>query len=199
MRPPDTQYAVAPDGIRIAYQVTGSGETDLVLMQGAAAHLELQWEDPKFIRLFERLSAFSRLIRFDRRGMGMSEILRELPSFDAQVEDFGVVMDAVGSERAALMGTIDAGALAVAFTAAHPERTRALVLFEVPPRFTRSETDDFGVDPEVVSRMAQAIQAMDIEGMASIVAPARMSEPGFLSWFRAPPAPPRAVSRSAPS
>jgi class 3 adenylate cyclase len=184
MRPPETRYAIAPDGVRLAYQVTGSGDIDLILMQGAVAHLELQWEDPKFIRFFERLSAFSRLIRFDRRGMGMSEVLQQLPTFEQQVEDFGVVMDAVGSQRAAVMGTIDAGALALAFTAGHPERARALILFEVPPRFTRSEADDFGVDPEMMSRFAQATQSMDIEGMASIVAPARMSEPGFLSWFR---------------
>jgi class 3 adenylate cyclase len=182
--PPQTEYAVAPDGVRIAYQVTGEGDLDLVLMQGAVTHLELQWEDPKFIRLIERLSAFSRLIRFDRRGMGMSEALQQLPTFEEQLGDFGVVMDAVGSERAALMGTIDAGILALAFAEAHPERTRALIAFEVPPRFARSEADNFGVDPEMTSRMAQAIQAMDIEAMASIVAPARMDEPGFLSWFR---------------
>jgi class 3 adenylate cyclase len=184
MRPPETQYAVAPDGVRLAYQVTGGGDIDLVLMQGAVTHLELQWEDPKFIRFFERLSAFSRLIRFDRRGMGMSEALQQLPTFEQQLGDFGVVMDAVGSERAALMGTIDAGILALAFAEAHPERTRSLIAFEVTPRFARSDADDFGVDPEAMSRMAQAIQAMDIEAMASIVAPARMDEPGYLSWFR---------------
>src|SRR5688500_133560 len=61
-----TRYATAPDGIRIAYQVTGGGDVDLVLMQGAAAHLELAWEDPRMRRLFERLGSFSRLIRFDR-------------------------------------------------------------------------------------------------------------------------------------
>ncbi len=182
--PPQTEYAVAPDGVKIAYQVTGGGEVDLVLMQGAVTHLELQWEDPKFIRLFERLSAFSRLIRFDRRGMGMSEALQQLPTLEEQLGDFAVVMDAVGSERAAVMGNIDAGILALAFAEAHPERTRALIAFEVPARFARSEADDFGVDPEMMSRMAQAIQAMDIEAMASIVAPARMDEPGYLSWFR---------------
>ncbi|MDQ4004705.1 MAG: hypothetical protein M3135_00175, partial [Actinomycetota bacterium] len=67
---PETRYAVASDGVQIAYQVTGGGDVDLVFMQGAVAHLELAWEDPRLSRLFERLSAFSRLIRFDRRGMG---------------------------------------------------------------------------------------------------------------------------------
>ncbi|MGH2764719.1 MAG: alpha/beta fold hydrolase, partial [Actinomycetota bacterium] len=66
--PPETRYALAPDGLKLAYQVTGGGDVDLVFMQGAVAHLELAWEDPRLSRLFERLSAFSRLIRFDRRG-----------------------------------------------------------------------------------------------------------------------------------
>ncbi|MDP8957489.1 MAG: adenylate/guanylate cyclase domain-containing protein [Actinomycetota bacterium] len=181
---PDTQYARAPDGVQIAYQVTGGGDLDLVLMQGAVAHLELQWEDPKLSRLFERLSTFSRLIRFDRRGMGMSAVLTQFPTFDEQVEDFGVVMEAVGSERAALMGTIDAGTLALAFAAAYPDRTQAVVAFETAPRFTRSETDDFGVDPDVMSRFAEAAQTMDLDTMISIVVPGRTNEPGFRSWFR---------------
>ena len=92
--PPETRYAVAPDGVHLAYQVTGGGDLDLVLLQGAVAHLEIAWEDAKFSRLFERLSAFSRLIRFDRRGMGMSDALDRLPSMEEQIEDFGTVMDA---------------------------------------------------------------------------------------------------------
>jgi hypothetical protein len=92
MIPPETQYAHAPDGTPIAYQVTGGGDVDLVFMQGAVAHLDLQWEDPRLTRLFERLSAFSRLIRFDRRGMGMSGVLERLPTFEEQVEDFGTVI-----------------------------------------------------------------------------------------------------------
>jgi class 3 adenylate cyclase len=181
---PETQYAKAPDGTPIAYQVTGGGDVDLVFMQGAVAHLDLQWEDPRLTRLFERLSAFSRLIRFDRRGMGMSGVLERLPTFEEQVEDFGTVMDAVGSERAALFGTIDAGTFALAFAAAHPERTRAVVAFEVAPRWTPSDTDDYGVDAEVLSRFAEATQAMDLDGQLSIVAPSRMADPAFRSWFR---------------
>jgi class 3 adenylate cyclase len=181
---PETQYVRAPDGVPIAYQVTGDGDIDLVLMQGAVAHLELQWEDPKLSRLFERLSAFSRLIRFDRRGMGMSGVLDRLPTLEDQVEDFGVVMDAVGSRRAAIMGTIDAGTVALAFAAAHPDRTQAVVAFETAPRFTRSDHDDFGVDPDLMSRFATAAQTMDFETMISIVVPARRNEPGFRSWFQ---------------
>jgi class 3 adenylate cyclase len=184
MLSPETRYATADDGVHIAYQVSGSGAIDLVFMQGAVAHLEIAWEDIRLTRLFERLSGFSRLIRFDRRGMGMSDPVDGLPTFDEQIRDFQVVMDAAGSERAALMGTIDGGMLALAFAAAHPERTRAVVAFETPPRLTPSENDDFGVDPEMLARMAQAAQDIDLKAHLEIVAPARMHEPGFQSWFR---------------
>jgi class 3 adenylate cyclase len=184
MLPPETRYALAPDGVQIAYQVTGGGEVDLVFMQGAVAHLELAWEDARLSRLFERLSAFSRLIRFDRRGMGMSGVLTQPPTLEQQVEDFAVVMDAVGSEGAALFGTIDAGTMALAFAAEYPERTRAVVAFETAPRWTRTGEDDYGVEPEVLSRFAEATQTMDLDAQLSIVAPSRMEEPGFRSWFR---------------
>jgi class 3 adenylate cyclase len=181
---PETRYTSAADGVKIAYQVTGEGELDLVMMQGAVAHLELAWEDARLSRLFDRLGAFARLIRFDRRGMGMSDPLDQLPTFDQQVEDFGAVMAAVGSERAALMGTIDAGMLALAFAAEHSDRTVAVIAFETPARFMRSDDDDLGVDVEVLERMGEAIRAFDMDAWLSIVAPARKDEPGFQAWFR---------------
>jgi class 3 adenylate cyclase len=181
---PETRYASGPDGLKIAYQITGGGDIDLVFMQGAVAHLELAWEDPRLRRLFERLSAVSRLIRFDRRGMGMSGVTDRPSTLEEQIEDFATVMDAAGSERAALFGTIDAGTIALAFAAAHPERTRAVVAFETAPRWTPSEEDDYGVDPAVLSRFAEATQAMDLDGQLSIVAPSRKDDPGFRSWFR---------------
>jgi class 3 adenylate cyclase len=182
--PPATEYARAPDGLQIAYQVTGGGDLDLVFMQGAVAHLELAWEDPRLSRLFDRLSAFSRLIRFDRRGMGMSGVTDRSATLDEQVGDFGAVMDTVGSEQAVLFGTIDAGTIALAFAAAHPERTRAVIAFETSPRWTQSETDDFGVDVDALSSFSQATQAMDVDAQLAIVAPSRKDDPAFRSWFR---------------
>ena len=182
--PPETQYATASDRLKIAYQVTGSGDIDLVFMQGAVAHLDLAWEDPRLSRLFERLSSFSRLIRFDRRGMGMSGVTDRPATLEEQVEDFAAVMDATGSERAALFGTIDAGTIALAFAAAHPERTRAVIAFETAPRWTPSEEDDYGADPAALARFAEATQALDLDGQLSIVAPSRKDDPAFRSWFR---------------
>jgi class 3 adenylate cyclase len=182
--PPPTEYAPAPDGVQIAYQVTGGGDLDLVFMQGAVAHLELAWEDPRLSRLFERLSAISRLIRFDRRGMGMSGVTDRPATLEEQVRDFAAVMDAVGSEQAALFGTIDAGTIALSFAATYAERTRAVIAFETAPRWTQAETDDFGIDADALSSFAQATQAMDIDAQLAIVAPSRQEDPAFRSWFR---------------
>ena len=181
---PETQYATGSDGVHIAYQVSGDGDLDLVLMHGAVAHLEIGWEDPKLRRLYERLGTFTRLIRFDRRGMGMSDGLTELPTFEQQVGDWATVMDAAGSQHAALMGAVDAGTLALAFAATHPERASSVVAFETAPRYTATGGDDYGVEPGVLQRLMAANRAIDTETALSIVAPDRLAEPGFPTWFR---------------
>ena len=181
---PETQYAITPDEVHLAYQVSGSGDVDIVLMHGTVAHLEIAWEDPMLRRLYDRLGSFGRLIRFDRRGMGMSDTLDELPAFEQQVEDFGVVMQAAGTTRAALMGTGDAGMLALSFAAAHPDHVSRIVAYEVTPRLTPSPIDEFGVDMAELGRMAAASAALDLDAHLSIVAPARKDEPGFKAWFR---------------
>jgi class 3 adenylate cyclase len=180
----ETQYTLAPDGVHIAYQVTGAGDVDLVMMHGTVSHLEIAWEDPKLRRLYDRLGEFSRLIRFDRRGMGMSDPLEQIPTFDEQLGDFGTVMDAAGCDRAALMGTTDAGVLALSYAAAHADRVSAVVAFETSPRMLPSADDDFGVEMDVLQRMAAASDVIDMDTHLSIVAPARKDEPGFPSWFR---------------
>ena len=184
MTMPETAYAIAPDGVHIAFQILGDGDVDLVMMHGTVSHLEIAWEDPKLRRLYERLATFTRLIRFDRRGMGMSDGLSALPTFEEQLDDFRVVMDATESSTATLFGTTDAGILALAFAADHPERVASVVAFEVSPRLLPAADDDFGVEFDVLQRMAAAARDIDMDAHLSIVAPARMHEPGFSSWFR---------------
>jgi class 3 adenylate cyclase len=93
-------------------------------------------------------------------------------------------MDAAGSQQAVLFGTIDAGTIALAFAAAYPERTRAVIAFETAPRWVQADTDEFGVDADALSRFAEATQAMDIDRQLAIVAPSRKDDPAFRSWFR---------------
>jgi class 3 adenylate cyclase len=184
MATPETQYVQSPDGVHLAYQVSGAGDAVVVLMLGTVAHLELAWEDPQLRHLFERIATFARLVRFDRRGMGMSDALDTIPTLAAQVEDFGTVLDAVGAPQAILMGTGDAGLIALAFAADHPDRVASVIAFEVTPRQMPAPTDAFGVDVPTLQRMAAASIEIDLDTHLSIVAPARMDEPGFRTWFR---------------
>lgn len=114
--------------VNIAYRVVGDGPVDLVYVQGACTHLDVYWELPAFRRYCERLGQFSRLILFDKRGMGMSDRVPGAMPLDVRMDDIRAVMDAVGSESAAIMGESEGGPLAILFAAAHPERTRMLIL-----------------------------------------------------------------------
>jgi class 3 adenylate cyclase len=124
-----TEVAFAQSGeVNIAYRVVGDGPVDLVYVQGAFTHLDVYWELPAFRRYCERLAEFSRLVLFDKRGMGMSDRVPGGTPLDVRMDDIRAVMDAVGSESAAVMGESEGGPLAMLFAAAHPERTRALIL-----------------------------------------------------------------------
>lgn len=130
MGQPATKYARSGD-VRIAYQVVGNGPLDLVFVPGFISNLDVQWESPQFVRLIKRLSSFSRLIMFDKRGTGLSDRvdLDRLPSPDIRMNDLCAVMDAAGSTRAVLLGASEGGPMAMLFAAAYPKRTRALVLY----------------------------------------------------------------------
>jgi pimeloyl-ACP methyl ester carboxylesterase len=124
------RYAKAGD-FTIAYLVVGDGPIDLVLSPGWATHLDLGWEIPPLARFLNELASFSRLILFDKRGTGLSDRFspEALPSLEERMSDVQAVMDAAGSERAALFGTLGGGAMSGLFAASYPERTRALILY----------------------------------------------------------------------
>ena len=124
---PETRYAKSGD-VHIAYQVTGAGP-DLVLVPGWVSHVEYAWESSSFSRFLDRLASFSRLILLDRRGTGLSDRVAELPTLEERMDDVRAVMDAVGSERAALFGISEGGPMCMLFAATYPERTSALVLY----------------------------------------------------------------------
>ena len=114
--------------MHVAYRVVGDGPVDLVYAQGAFTHLDAYWEGPAFRRYCERLGEFTRLIVFDKRGMGMSDRVPGATTLEERMDDIRAIMDAVGSERAAIMGESEGGPLAMLFAAAHPERTVGLIL-----------------------------------------------------------------------
>jgi pimeloyl-ACP methyl ester carboxylesterase len=123
-----TRYARTTDGDSIAYQVVGSGSLDVVYIPGFVSHLDIFWQDPTIAAFYNRLASFSRLILFDKRGTGLSDPLVNAQPLEERFKDVGVVMDAVGSRQAALVGLSEGCALATVFAATYPERVRALVL-----------------------------------------------------------------------
>jgi pimeloyl-ACP methyl ester carboxylesterase len=135
MSGPPPRYAKSGD-VSIAYQVVGDGPIDLVLVLGFATHLDLQWEMPPFAHFFERLGSFARLIVFDKRGTGLSDPVSDAPTLEQRSDDVRAVMDAAGSERAALFGISEGGPMSIVFAATHPERVTALVLHGAMGRTT---------------------------------------------------------------
>jgi pimeloyl-ACP methyl ester carboxylesterase len=137
MTSPPTRYAKSGDA-SIAYQVVGDGPIDVVLVLGFATHLELQWESPAFAQFFDRIGSFSRLVIFDKRGTGLSDPVAEAPTLEQRIDDVRAVMDAAGSERAALFGISEGGPMSILFAATHPERATALVLHGAMGRTTEA-------------------------------------------------------------
>jgi pimeloyl-ACP methyl ester carboxylesterase len=127
---PTTRYARS-GSVSIAYQVVGDGPRDLVFVSGWVSHLESGWDEPLLARFRRRLASFSRLILFDKRGTGMSDRVPDanLPTLEQRMDDVRAVMDAAGSERAALFGHSEGASMAILFAATYPERTTALVTF----------------------------------------------------------------------
>ena len=125
---PPIRYAKAGD-VDIAYRVLGSGPIDLVWVPGLISNLDIEWEDHVKAPLYRRLAGFSRLITFDKRGMGLSDRSVGAPTLEERMDDVRAVMDAVGSQRAALIGHSEGGLMSTLFAATYPERTAALILF----------------------------------------------------------------------
>ena len=124
----------------VAYQVVGEGEMDIVVVGGFLTHLGVLWEEPGYRRWVDRLASFARVILFDKRGMGLSDRV-QVGTLEERMDDVRAVMDAVGSERAALIGTSEGGPLSMLFAASYPERTRALLL--VGGEVKEAITDDW--------------------------------------------------------
>jgi pimeloyl-ACP methyl ester carboxylesterase len=129
---PETQYAKSGD-VNVAYQVVGDGPFDLVLVPGWVSNVDLMWQEPTHERFLRRLASFARLILFDKRGTGLSDRVPNdrLPTLEERMDDVRAVMDAAGSDEAALFGYSEGGNLSTLFAATYPERTRALATFGI--------------------------------------------------------------------
>jgi class 3 adenylate cyclase/pimeloyl-ACP methyl ester carboxylesterase len=190
---PDTRYAVTDDGVHIAYQVVGDGPVDIVFVHSFVTHIELFWELPSFERLVRSLSSFSRVILFDKRGVGLSDRLSTaLPTLEARMDDLRAVLDAVGSERALMFGTADGGALATLFAATYPERTLGLLLWSGAVRLAWAHDYPWGMREEQLEERLRARAQLwgnarrgeESTAMTFLVDGERLSrDPRFVGWL----------------
>lgn len=180
MRPIETRYARSGD-VRIAYQVVGQGSLDLVFVPGFISNLDLHWEDEGYSRFLKRLSAFSRLILFDKRGTGLSDRVdsHHPPSLETRMDDVRAVMDAAGSGRAALLGASEGAPMAMLFAATYPERTRALVLYGGYAHFHK-----WVMPPERLEAFIETAETSWGTGATLPgFAPGRMDDTHFVQWW----------------
>jgi len=178
---PAVQYARSGD-VDIAYQVVGDGPRVLVFVQGWVSNIEYFWHEPSGARFLRRLSSFSRLIMFDKRGTGLSDrvAIDELPTLEQRMDDVRAVMDHAGVERAALLGVSEGGPMCILFAATYPQRTEALVVIGAYARRLSAPDYPCGATPEEYEVFLRSIQ----EGWGGPVglevrAPSMLDDDGF--------------------
>jgi pimeloyl-ACP methyl ester carboxylesterase/DNA-binding CsgD family transcriptional regulator len=177
---PAIHYARSGE-ISIAYQVVGNGPIDLVFVPGFISNLEVHWEDSGYLHLIRRLSAFTRLIIFDKRGTGLSDRVdaTALPSLETRMDDVRAVMDAAGSGRAALLGASEGAPMAALFAATYPSRTRTLILYGAYAHFLTSV-----MNKEALGEFLASIESSWGTGASlSKFAPGRLDDTDFQAWW----------------
>jgi class 3 adenylate cyclase len=186
--PPETRYAKSGD-VSIAYQVVGEGEHDIVYVPGYISNVELAWEWESWARLFEGLAGLGRLILFDKRGTGLSDRATGVAQLETRMDDARAVMDAVGSERAALIGVSEGVAMTLLFAATYPERTTAAVLYgSAPARSTWAPDFPNAISREEwLARIPLREQGFGTREAAEKaigwLAPSLKGDQGFIDWW----------------
>ncbi|GAC1633938.1 MAG: adenylate/guanylate cyclase domain-containing protein [Nevskia sp.] len=182
---PETCFAVR-GADRIAYQILGAGSRDLVFTTGVWSHLEVFWEEPTAARFMRRIAGFSRLIRFDRRGSGLSDARPGNGGslVDHWIEDLLTVIDAVGAKAPVMAATIDAGPLLLEFVHRHPERCSGLVLINTTASFRAAPDYPEGHVPEVAEHFLQLVAASwGREEFAVAWNPSLAGNTGAIRWY----------------
>ena len=183
MRQPETHYARCGD-LHIAYQVVGEGPPDLVFVPGVVSHVEHQWDEPLQAAFFHRLASFSRLIRFDKRGQGLSDRAERMPTIEERMDDVRAVMDAAGSQRAALLTLSEGGPMGIVFAATHPDRTSKLILWNTfarlawGPGITEEQRQQF-----VAVRLRQYEEDWGTGKLIGRFVPSAAGDPSFREWW----------------
>lgn len=173
------RYARSGD-VHIAYRIFGDAPRDIVLIPGTLSHVELLWEVPSNEHLLKRLTAFARVIVFDKRGQGLSDRVAE-QTLEERIGDVRAVMDAAGSERATIYGWSEGGPMCLMFAATYPERTSALVLYGT---FASMRNEPWGVTRKGLDQFLGQLDKHWGEGVLLLLnAPSRRNDQAFLQWF----------------
>lgn len=181
--PPETRYAKNGQ-LHIAYQMAGEGPLDVVFVSGWISHVEHMWEEPAFARFLRRLASFSRLILIDKRGTGLSDPVTRPPTVEERMEDVRAVMDVVGSERAALLGVSEGGAMNLLFATTHPGRTTALVLLGAYARLAWAPDHPWGWPAEAIEAfLAQVEQGWGTGVAFDVLAPGYVRDQRLQQWW----------------
>jgi class 3 adenylate cyclase len=182
---PQTLYARSGD-VNIAYQVIGEGPLDLVYVPGWVTNVEVMWEEPGLAGFLKRLATFSRVITFDKRGIGLSDPVptSELPDLETRVDDLRAVMKAAGSESAVMFGHSEGGSAAISLAARYPSLVSKLILFSAYAK--RLKSDDYPWAPTAEERRAQsesfAEKWADPQRIAEYYGPSRADDEAFVEW-----------------
>ena len=182
---PETTYAKGEDGY-VAYQLFGGGPLDIVFNPAWATNVDVMWEEPSLARYLDRLASFGRVICFDKRGSGVSDPvpLNALPSLEQWMDDTRVVMDAAGSERAALIGDTEGGPMVMLFAATYPDRVQSLVLINSFAHMIRDDDYPIGLPQEVIPRMLAGYESTwGRPEFVDTLAPSVAGDDRFRSWF----------------
>jgi pimeloyl-ACP methyl ester carboxylesterase len=153
---PETRYAKSGD-VLIAYQINGQGDP-MVFAPGTVSHLDLDWEMPLRGGLFQRLGSMFRLVRFDKRGTGLSDRPTAMATLEQRADDIRAVMDAVGIDSAIIFGRSEGASMAAMFAATYPSRTRALLMWGCMARWVATEDHPWGLSRAEHDRLVQDVK-----------------------------------------
>lgn len=188
MEQPEIHYTQSGD-VSIAYAVNGDGPIDIVFVHGFISNLEVEWEDPGHVEFFTQLASAGRVIRFDRRGAGLSDRLRDVPTLETRMDDLRAVMDAAAAPRGVLVATFEAASMAMLFAATYPERVAGLVLFYPLARGISAPEYPFAPTEEDYRREFENIRDFwgQTEQAATFLreaAPSVGDDPEIVAWVR---------------
>jgi class 3 adenylate cyclase len=184
---PDVQYARSGD-VAIAYQTVGEGPVDLVFVRGFAGDLLSVWEQPLLVRFVEELASFTRLTMIDKRGTGLSDRVREVPTLETRMDDLRAVMDEIGADSAVLWTAQEGARLATLFAATSPERTAGLALFDPTAKGRRTEDYPWALTAEEWRARLREVRdgwgrTEFLEELLAEWAPTKAGDPEFHGWF----------------